>query len=1092
MQQLKLGNTTSQKSGGGTDMPEKEQPVAELDEVLQGEAIAFLQSLIDAVGVYCLAPGVKLAHRVKGVSRESFCRALTSCAEWNGKRRGMVRIPGRALLPELPEQSDPYEQLDFQGYVKYLRFGPKRMLEQSGEKTVWAEDCYAFYEYFSLACRRPTAEPPKPGELLDKSYADVLISCINLRNSRKHTTRDSLGSMTRQALDQGMEALWKLTQPLARKANAPQSAGGEAERDALKELGRQRARIWDEARQRYRRLFGSPPVDLQQLVDELLIPGGTGGEDPFSIPPEVWAAVDACLEAYNLPRRDQTVYGVTDRRRLKDDLRQTFEERGLLKPAPPPAPLSHSNPARQNAGGAMPAAVRQALGALCRNITSQTAPDALDAFLSGRFIVTADESVFLCDEGRTLLANGLRIQLVKHKAKLRLDESVVFALFRQLRENASCPPQELGLLDPDDRELLQENKLRLHQEAKKAVKVLRHLRESGCLEVMRSPVEGASGYENIRAAAVECPQLHMLVLSQDASLADELREAAQNAVVVKVNLNGSLWRFPQSDAALAAILDDASPRPAPLAFERPAAAAPPPAPEGSRTGGGSVMLIAEDVDGNRRELPLGSQLGRGGEGSVYQVDGRTVAKIYHKKRQTKEQQEKLRYMLRADPHIKSLCWPTGLLYTPEGDWVGFLMPRATGVPLTVVYHPGRNYYKLVALKWTRRSLAKIAENIAAVFAKMHANGIRMGDINPGNFVIDPETLQVALVDCDSYQFGEFLCPVGTPLFTPPEVHIQMRQAGQENYGFFRTDEHERYTLAVLLFEILMLGKAPYEARGTSADGVVDAIIAGRFPYPPSKKRREAEGKNELQEDSGKIPVGPTIQIWNHTTGDIKDSFYDTFTGPAERRLNAAQWTQKMKKYCTEIALGHSTDELAPHNYKVLDDSSEGGAKIEMIDLECERCHVKFNTDTGSYHNWKKRNEPILCPQHRAQRKNLQRRPHIVTCDICHQDFETTCLEWIERTEKCLKMVCPVCSVVRLSCSHCHQTYEERRERAEWAALNGQDLVCPKCFQLLFVETTCQRCGKTFSIRRETLERRRKFNDQVLCKNCRDQNKESGR
>lgn len=89
---------------------------------------------------------------------------------------------------------------------------------------------------------------------------------------------------------------------------------------------------------------------------------------------------------------------------------------------------------------------------------------------------------------------------------------------------------------------------------------------------------------------------------------------------------------------------------------------------------------------------------------------------------------------------------------------------------------------------------------------MHEKGILMGDINPRNFLVTPQCA-VYLVDCDSYQFGGFSCPVGTPLYTPPEVHRSMRAAGVENYGYIRTEDNERYSLAVLLFEILMLGKA---------------------------------------------------------------------------------------------------------------------------------------------------------------------------------------------------------------------------------------------------------------------------------------------
>lgn len=46
-----------------------------------------------------------------------------------------------------------------------------------------------------------------------------------------------------------------------------------------------------------------------------------------------------------------------------------------------------------------------------------------------------------------------------------------------------------------------------------------------------------------------------------------------------------------------------------------------------------------------------------------------------------------------------------------------------------------------------------------------------------------EHVEIAVVDCDSYQFGGYRCPVGTPLYTTPEVHKRMRaRSGWEPAG----------------------------------------------------------------------------------------------------------------------------------------------------------------------------------------------------------------------------------------------------------------------------------------------------------------------
>ena len=87
----------------------------------------------------------------------------------------------------------------------------------------------------------------------------------------------------------------------------------------------------------------------------------------------------------------------------------------------------------------------------------------------------------------------------------------------------------------------------------------------------------------------------------------------------------------------------------------------------------------------------------------------------------------------------------------------------------------------------------------------------------------------------------------------------MRARGKEHYGYTRTEDHKRYSLAVLLFEILMLGKAPYESRNNNPQDVQEAIISGDFPYPYHADDEEAENR-----PVGKVnaPVGQWRQIWS--------------------------------------------------------------------------------------------------------------------------------------------------------------------------------------------------------------------------------------
>ena len=492
-------------------------------------------------------------------------------------------------------------------------------------------------------------------------------------------------------------------------------------------------------------------------------------------------------------------------------------------------------------------------------------------------------------------------------------------------------------------------------------------------------------------------------------------------------------------------------------------------------------VVARRIDGEEMELDLCHSIGGGGEGNIYttSIPG-TAAKVYFANQLSEERMDKLYAMLGMDPHIDSLCWPKAMLFTTRGEWIGYLMPQAQGRELArTVFHPGRNNATLVAQGWTRKSLALIAANTAAAFAQMHRKNILMGDVNPRNFLVTRDC-DVYLVDCDSYQIGNYRCPVGTPLYTPPEIHKQMKAMGRADYGYFRTEENERYSLAVLLFEILMLGKPPYESRNTNNEDVIHAIISGNFPYPYRSDKEESDGaRGGLQ-----TPVGRWRQIWSHMTYRVKTDFYNTFTGKG--RLSAEAWEQSMWEYVRQIESGRSSDELMPSGYKVVTDR-DGDNTTVMVDLVCEQCGQPFNMAQDVYQRRVARHEPILCNTHWEMMENYKARPQRVPCSICGRTFETTVARWIERSRDGKPMVCSNCVNVQLTCSRCGRIYREPRERAERLLEKGTEPLCPDCFNLVFPRVKCQGCGAEFPMHQDVLRRRRQYGDPILCKVCRQRN-----
>jgi hypothetical protein len=89
---------------------------------------------------------------------------------------------------------------------------------------------------------------------------------------------------------------------------------------------------------------------------------------------------------------------------------------------------------------------------------------------------------------------------------------------------------------------------------------------------------------------------------------------------------------------------------------------------------------------------------------------------------------------------------------------------------------------------------------------------------------------VSLIDADSFQFssgGEvFHCEVGVPEYTPPELQ------GQSLGGVTRSMNHDRFGLAVVVFQLLMMGRHPFSGTPRRGDmlPLSEAIRQGRYVY----------------------------------------------------------------------------------------------------------------------------------------------------------------------------------------------------------------------------------------------------------------------
>jgi DNA-binding helix-hairpin-helix protein with protein kinase domain len=228
----------------------------------------------------------------------------------------------------------------------------------------------------------------------------------------------------------------------------------------------------------------------------------------------------------------------------------------------------------------------------------------------------------------------------------------------------------------------------------------------------------------------------------------------------------------------------------------------------------------------------------GGEGTIYEValDSSLLAKLYHSPAHA-QQVAKLQHLCREGNQelLTIAALPRCLLFASDERRTvrGFLMPRIQGKEIHQLYGPRDRQMEFPSAAWD--FLIHAARNCAAAFDTLHENGILMADVNEKNLLVTSNGL-VRLIDCDSYQVrngnGHFLCDVGSPLWTAPELQTRVHQHGYP--GLERTRNHDRFGLAVLVFELLFMGRHPFAGvpEGHHHFEIHEAIQRYLFAFSP--------------------------------------------------------------------------------------------------------------------------------------------------------------------------------------------------------------------------------------------------------------------
>jgi len=311
------------------------------------------------------------------------------------------------------------------------------------------------------------------------------------------------------------------------------------------------------------------------------------------------------------------------------------------------------------------------------------------------------------------------------------------------------------------------------------------------------------------------------------------------------------------------------------------------------------MMPPQLVDVNGQPITLDRQIGSGGEGMVFTLsnDSTRVAKVYHRP-PTPQTVEKLNAMVclgRANPQLLALAtWPMGLLYQAGNRQpAGFVMPRLSSdcQPIQHLYNPVQRLRFFPRAGWNFQVRAAI--NLAAAFDEVHKVGCLVGDVNQSNVQVSTQAL-VRLIDCDSFQVRlngkAYPCEVGVAHYIPPELQ------GKSLRGLVRTENHDRFGLAVLIYQLLFVGRHPYAGvyRGAGDPSFEQLIAEFRF----------AQGPNAHRWDMAPPPHTPTFVDIPPKLGNLFRRAFERGSEKNDSRPKPAEWLDALK--CLEASIVECT------------------------------------------------------------------------------------------------------------------------------------------------------------------------------------------
>lgn len=291
--------------------------------------------------------------------------------------------------------------------------------------------------------------------------------------------------------------------------------------------------------------------------------------------------------------------------------------------------------------------------------------------------------------------------------------------------------------------------------------------------------------------------------------------------------------------------------------------------------------MREFITSNGRTIKFEDKpLNQGGEGAIYKQydelghgDIGDLAKVFHEGKD-KGKEEKIKAMLSipAPKPSTNFAWPKEILYDVNtGVFRGYVMYlKYNKEELGRIATPDCKYRKEKGWLF----YLNIAKSLAQTVAGLHQINQVIGDLNDKNVLVDMETAQVTLIDNDSFHItsdsSTYRCCVGMGEYIAPEIQgVNFREAELPTF----TSSTDNFSLAILIFKLLMNGLHPFTSTTIDEISIEENIRNGRSPF-------------FLNENKGKSiepPYAPPIDLIPSKLYRLfKLAFNDSLRSPQKR------------------------------------------------------------------------------------------------------------------------------------------------------------------------------------------------------------------